>query len=87
VLNEPVPKLPDSVVVETPVTKEESVLYAKPLTVGLLPPVDDISPLSVAAVAVTPLAVLVVTVGSEVVVKFRLLLQPVPVKFVAYART
>jgi hypothetical protein len=60
----PVPKEPLSVVVETPVARLLSVLYAKPRVVAFEPPVDVMFPFSVAVVCVTEVGAWTVTVGA-----------------------
>ncbi len=64
-LKVPVPKSPVSVVVETLVSRLESVLMAKPRIVKFSPPVAVTSPLNVASVWVTPVAALVVIEGAQ----------------------
>ena len=63
-VNAPVPKLHDSVDVETLLDSVELVLVANPRTVAFAPPVAVMLPLSVAVDAVTLLGALVVRVGG-----------------------
>ena len=64
-VNAPVPNVPFSVVVAVSPAIVADVPQAKPLTVGLAPPVAVMSPFSCAVVAVTEEADEVVTVGAH----------------------
>jgi hypothetical protein len=78
-------KLPFSVVVDTPVKRLETVLYAKPLTVAFDPPVAVMVPLSIAVVPAIDEALCVVTVGIQALVVKDAEMAPneVPPEFVA----
>ena len=67
-VKEPRPKVPVSVVVETPVESVESVLYAKPRVVGGAPPIAVMLPNRLANDGESEFAESVVTVGAAATV-------------------